>query len=125
MVAQRQRYDDYDDHDNHADTEKTKKRVRMTFDVAPDLRRRIKLAALNHNLTLNEYLGQVLEEVVPVEEDIMQKHRQPVSREAIERLLQFRQELIKETNGIVFDDTAEILHEEREKRLNQLTGKNE
>ena len=119
MVAQRQRYDDYDD---HADTEKTKKRVRMTFDVAPDLRRRIKLAALNHNLTLNEYLGQVLEEVVPVEEEIIQKHRQPVSREAIERLLQFRQELIKETNGIVFDDTAEILHEEREKRLNQLTG---
>ena len=119
MAAQRQRYDD---NDEHTETENTKKRVRLTFDVTPDLRRRIKLAAVKDNLTLNEYLGQVLDEVVPVEEEIMQKQRQPVSREAIERLLQFRQELIKETNGIVFDDTAEILHQEREKRLNQLTG---
>lgn len=119
MAAQRKRFDDYND---PAENENAKKRVRMTFDVAPDLRRRIKLAAINNNLTLNEYLGHVLEEVVPIEEEITQKQRQPVSREAIERLLQFRQELIKETNGIVFDDTAEILHEEREKRLNQLTG---
>src|ERR1039457_2982131 len=121
MVAQRQRYDDHDEH-SETDADTTKKRVRLTFDVAPDLRRRIKMAAVKKNLTLNEYLGQVLDEVVPVEEEIMQKQRQPVSREAIERLLQFRQNLIKETNGIVFDDTAEILHQEREKRLNQLTG---
>ncbi|MHB8599497.1 MAG: hypothetical protein ACYDER_22125 [Ktedonobacteraceae bacterium] len=53
-------------------------------------------------------------------EKTQKRVRQPVSREAIERLLQFRQQLIKETNGTVFDDTAEILHQERERRTMSL-----
>ena len=44
----------------------------------------------------------------------------PVSREAIERLLKFREELIQETNGHIFEDSAEILHQEREKRTQHL-----
>ncbi|SRR6266567_8183267 len=44
----------------------------------------------------------------------------PVSREAIERLLKFREELIQETNGQLFEDSAEILRQEREKRTKQL-----
>ena len=44
----------------------------------------------------------------------------PVSREAIERLLKFREELIQETNGQLFEDSAEILRQEREKRTEYL-----
>ena len=44
----------------------------------------------------------------------------PVTREAIERLLKFREELIQETNGQLFEDSAEILRQEREKRTEYL-----
>jgi hypothetical protein len=44
----------------------------------------------------------------------------PVTRKAIERLLKFREELIQETNGQLFEDSAEILRQEREKRTKQL-----
>ena len=46
----------------------------------------------------------------------------PITREAIERLLKFREELIQETNGQLFEDSAEILRQEREKRTRHLMG---
>src|SRR5712691_9268219 len=49
-----------------------------------------------------------------------QVRRRPVSREAFEHLLRFREELIKETNGHIFEDSVEILRQEREKRTKQL-----
>ena len=51
----------------------------------------------------------------------------PATRGGIERLFKFREELIQQTNGHIFEDSAEILHQEREKRTKQLmqaaTGK--
>ena len=117
MVAQRQRYDDYDD---HADAEKTKKRVRMTFDVAPDLRRRIKLAALNHNLTLNEYLGQVLAEVVPVEEEITQTRYRPVTNKTLEAVDRIREILMQGREENFFGDSVESVRQMREERTKYL-----
>ncbi len=49
-----------------------------------------------------------------------QVRRRPVSREAFEHLLRFREELIKETNGHIFEDSVEILRQEREKRTEYL-----
>src|SRR5579863_777027 len=121
MVAQRHRYDDYDD---HAEAENTKKRVRLTFDVAPDLRRRIKLAAINNNLTLNEYLGQVLDEVVPVEEDIMQTQHQErtVTRKTLDKVNEISQRILKERNGKPFENTTEMIRQMREERARYLMG---
>jgi hypothetical protein len=122
MVAQRQRYDDYDDHDNHVENEKTKKRVRMTFDVAPDLRRRIKLAAINRNMTLNEYLGQVLEEVVPVEEENMQTQHQErtLTHKTLDKVNEISQRILKERNGRPFENTTEMIRQMREERTKYL-----
>jgi len=56
-------------------------------------------------------------------DDETNEHRlrgRPVTRETIERLLKFREELIQETNGQLFEDSAEILRQEREKRTMQL-----
>ena len=121
MAAQRQRNDDYDD---HTETEKTKKRVRLTFDVAPDLRRRIKMAAINNNLTLNEYLGQVLEEVVPVEEEIMQTQHQErtVTRKTLDKVNEISQRILKERNGKPFENTTEMIRQMREERTRYLMG---
>ena len=124
MVAQRN-YDNYDDHDYHpTDTEKTKKRVRLTFDVAPELRRRIKLAALNRNMTLNEYLGQVLEEVVPVEEETMQTQRQErtLTRKTLDKVNEISQRILKERNGKPFENTTEMIRQMRDERTKYLTG---
>lgn len=121
MAAQRQRYDDYDE---HTETENIKKRVRLTFDVTPDLRRRIKLAAVKDNLTLNEYLGQVLEEVVPVEEDIMQtKHQErPVTRKTLDKVNEISQRILKERNGKPFENTTEMIRQMRDERTRYLMG---
>jgi len=56
-------------------------------------------------------------------DDETNEHRlrgRPVTRETIERLLKFREELIQETNGQLFEDSAEILRQEREKCTKQL-----
>ena len=121
MIAKRQKYDDYDD---HAEAEHTKKRVRLTFDVAPDLRRRIKLAAVKNNLTLNEYLGQVLDEVVPVEEEITQtKHQErPVTRKTLDKVNEISQRILKERNGKPFENTTEMIRQMREERTRYLMG---
>lgn len=44
----------------------------------------------------------------------------PSSRERFERLLQFREKLELETNGQLFEDSVEILSQERAKRTEQL-----
>ncbi len=103
-------------------TDKAKKRSRITFDVTPELRRRIKLAALHDNLSVGEYVSRILEQVVPEEASLTQRQWHPVTREAIERLLKFREELIQETHGHLFEDSAQVLRQEREKRTRYLMG---
>jgi hypothetical protein len=100
----------------------TPKRSRITIDITPELRRRIKVAAFQHDLSIGEYIGDILEETVPKEESITLRERRPVSPEAFERLMQFREKLIKETNGELFDDSVEVLRQQREERTRQLMG---
>lgn len=119
MAPQRQRYDDYDE---HTETENTKKRVRLTFDVAPDLRRRIKMAAVKNNLTLNEYLGQVLDEVVPVEEAIIQTKYRPVTKKTLEAVDRIRERLMQGREENFFGDSVESIRQMREERTKYLMG---
>ncbi|HVB25295.1 MAG TPA: hypothetical protein VNG51_25380 [Ktedonobacteraceae bacterium] len=119
MIAKRQKYDDYDD---HAEAEHTKKRVRLTFDVAPDLRRRIKMAAVKNNLTLNEYLGQVLDEVVPVEEEITQTKYRPVTQKTLEAVDRIREGLMQGREENFFGDSVESIRQMREERTKYLMG---
>ena len=114
------RKQEFDDEDTHIDN--PKKRSRITFDVTPGLRRRIKLAALQNDLSIGEYLGDILDQIIPDEASITNRQRQPVTPEALEKLLQFREKLIRETNGQVFEDSTEIIRREREKRTRHLMG---
>ena len=45
-----------------------KKRSRITIDVKPSLRRRIRLEAFKKDLSISEYLGEILDKLVPEEE---------------------------------------------------------
>lgn len=100
----------------------SKKRSRITIDVKPSLRRRIRLEAFKRDLSISEYVGQILDESVPEEEAQIQRQGHPITREAIERLLQVREKIIEESNGQIFEDSAEALRQAREERTRELMG---
>ena len=79
------------------------KRSRLTIDVSPELRRRIKMAAFQNDLSVSEYLGNILEEEVPQEASVDRQSGHPVTQEAIERLNRLRALIAKEnTTGEPF-----------------------
>lgn len=110
----------FDDDDDNADN--PKKRSRIAFDVNPALRRRIKMAAARNDLSIGEYLGPILEQNVPDEPATPSQRGYSISDEAFDQLMRFREELKCETNGHVFDNSSEILRQEREKRTRYLMG---
>ncbi|SRR2546422_7224323 len=96
------------------------KRSRITFDVSPELRRRIKIAALQHDLSIGEYLGQILEQAVPDEASMAQRERHYATPETLQRVLRVRERLIQESKGELFEDSAELLRKQREERTHYL-----
>lgn len=101
----------------------TMKRSRITIDISPELRRRIKMAALQNDLSISEYVGDILEKNVPEETGMTEHHRKPLTRETLEHVLQVRKEIMEHTKGRIFEDSTEIirqLREERSKELEQL-----
>jgi predicted metal-dependent RNase len=112
------RKEDVDTNAQQAD--KAKKRSRITFDVAPELRHRIKLAALHDNLSVGEYLSHILEEAVPQEAGIKQRQRRPATRKMLEELQQIREQILQRRNGQLFEDSTEMIRQMREERSQEL-----
>jgi len=54
------------------------------------------------------------------EENKPQRRGRPITREAIERLRQIREEIMKDRNGKLFEDSAEMIRQMREERTKQL-----
>ncbi|SRR6266446_5267695 len=101
-------------------TKHSAKRSRITFDVSPELRRRIKMAALQHDLSIGEYLGHILEQAVPDEAAITQRERRYATPETLRRVLRVRERLLQESKGELFEDSAELLRKQREERTRYL-----
>ena len=100
--------------------DKAKKRSRITLDVSPELRRRIKLAALQDNLSVGEYVSRILEQVVPKEESMKPKQRRPATRKMLEELQQVREQIMRRRNGELFEDSTEMIRQMREERSREL-----
>jgi hypothetical protein len=96
-----------------------KERTRITIDVSPELRQRIKLAAFQNNISISEYLGRILEDTVP-REISYSKEMKPLTREKLERVLKVREEIIAHTYGRTFDDSTELIRQMREERTREL-----
>ena len=99
---------------------RTTKRSRITFDASPELRRRIKIAALQNDLSIGEYLGHILEQVVPHEASMAQRERRYATPETVQRVLRVRERLMQESKGELFEDSAELLRKQREERTQYL-----
>ncbi|MBV8696092.1 MAG: hypothetical protein JO125_16400 [Chloroflexi bacterium] len=114
MTAWKRNFDDKDD-----SMTQNPKRSRITFDVSPELRRRIKMAADQQDLSIGEYLGRILQSVVPQEAEMTRTVR-PVTRKTLDAFLRISQEIMQERKERPFSDSAEIIHEMREERSREL-----
>ncbi|MFI5274822.1 MAG: hypothetical protein ACHQ4H_17465 [Ktedonobacterales bacterium] len=98
--------------------ERGSKRPRLTIDITPAMRRRIKAAAAMNDLTVREDVARILEEHVPVEPVGNQAERHHSTPESVERLFRTRERIM---HGRVFtDDSTELLREARDERTEEL-----
>ena len=112
------RKEDFDK--DNAYQEDTMKRSRITIDISPELRRRIKMAALKNDVSISEYVAGILEQTVPEETSMTEEHRQPLTRKTLEHVLQVRKEIMEHTKGRIFEDSTEIIRQMREERSQEL-----
>ena len=96
------------------------KRSRITIDVSPELRMRIKMEAAKHQMSISEYLGRILDEAVPQEVSLLQLEKKPLTREKLERVLKVREEIIAHTGGYTFEDSTEVVRQMREERSREM-----
>src|SRR5213595_1711659 len=94
----------------------TMKRSRITIDVSPELRRRIKVAASQRDVSISEYLGNILEEHVPEEMELVEQDVQPVTSDILEEIDRIRERVIRESKEHIFEDSTEVLRQQREER---------
>ncbi len=98
----------------------TMKRSRITIDVSPELRRRIKMAASQNDLSISEYLGRILEQAVPDEVSMIEEEEQPITLEEIENLRRLRKLILQDRQGKPFEDSSEMIRQMREERTRYL-----
>lgn len=97
-----------------------KERTRITIDVSPELRQRIRLAAFQNDISINEYVSNILEQAVPNQETISLEKRHPIPPEFLEQLFRLREQIFRESNGHIFEDSAEAVRRMREERTKYL-----
>ena len=107
-------------HDDEHQETNTMKRSRITIDISPELRRRIKVAASQRDVSISEYLGNILEENVPEEMNLVEQDVHPVPSDILEEVDRIRQRVIRESKGHIFEDSAEVLRQQREERTQYL-----
>jgi predicted DNA-binding protein len=103
----------------------TMKRSRITIDLSPELRKRIKKAASEHDVSISKFLTQIIEEAIPTEESMVELPGHPVTLEAIERLHNLREQIFQRNNGQYFEDSAEAIRKAHEERTRYLMGEEE
>jgi hypothetical protein len=64
-------------------------------------------------------------EPVPGESSMEGLHRRPLTPELLEQVYRVRERIRQETNGQMFEDSTEIIRQQREERTRQLLGEDE
>ena len=109
------------DPDDKLSLPKTHSYITIDINISRELYYRIRLAASQNKLSLNEYLEHILGEAVPGEASLTQREHRPITREAIERLREISEKIMQDRGGKPFEqDSAELIREEREKRSRYL-----
>lgn len=93
------------------------KRPRISIDVTPELRRRIRLAAAARDMSATEYCREMLTRHLRQEADGEDARRER-ALEALERARRLRERTFGDR--VLTPDSAELIREAREERLRQL-----
>ena len=112
MALRKEEIDEFYEKENRV----MKERTRITIDVSPELRQRIKIAALHKNLSISEYLSNILEQAVPEEITVGEQARHSVPSDILDEVYQIREQLLRESKGHTFEDTTETIRRMREER---------
>ena len=99
----------------------SEERISITIDFSSNLYTKIQAAAIENELSISDYLERILEEWASGQHTGRTRGH-PVTREAIEQLRCLREKIAQEHNGQFFEDSAELLHQQREERTRQLMG---
>ena len=67
----------------------------------------------------------ITNEPVPGESSMKRLHRHPLTPELLEQVYRVHEQIMLETNGYVFEDSTEIIRQQREERTRQLMGEDE
>src|SRR5712691_3989635 len=86
----------------------------LIISIVPELSRRIKIAAAQSNLPVQEYVGQILEQVVPSETNTVQQRSGRLNRAAVDELKQYHEEIRHAHPEHVLEDSVELLRQARE-----------
>ena len=92
----------------------------LIINIHPQLRRRLNVAAAQSNLSLEEYVSRILEQVAPPEASSTQKRGGRLNWAAVEELKRYREEIRRAHPGQVFEDSVELLRQAREERTREL-----
>jgi len=104
-----------------------KARSHITIDITinRELYHRIRIAAKLNNLSPNDYIERTLGEAVLDEASLTQQEYSPITPKTLEQILQVHKEIMEHTGGYLFEDSAELIRKEREKRIRQLMGEDD
>jgi hypothetical protein len=84
--------------------------------------------ALIYDTGINQELKSrfdIADEPVPGESSMEGLYWHPIPSDLIEQLDRVRERIRQESNGYVFEDSAEIIRQQREERTRQLLGEDE
>ena len=94
--------------------------AQLTFGIDAALLRRIENVASEHGLSVDDYLRQLLDLVVPKEANTTQQQWSPPNPEALEGLLRIRKQIMQDRQGKPFEDSTEMIRQMREERSRYL-----
>jgi predicted DNA binding CopG/RHH family protein len=122
MATQAQKtHPDAPDQGQEEKAEHGEKRSRLTLDLDPELHARIKMVAAANGVSMREFVENILQQTIPAvprSRRIPLERWRPISRANVEILDQVRRQVMR---GRVFtDDSADLLHEARDERLESL-----
>jgi hypothetical protein len=96
-----------------------KRRTRLIIDISPELRRRIKIAAAERDLSVREYVEQILESTVaPASATALPRRR--MTQEDAARLNRASEAFEQAHPGVLHEDSAELVRQMREERAAHL-----
>jgi hypothetical protein len=98
-------------------------RIHIAIDVSPELHAKIKAAARENALSISEYLERILEESVSNKRVVEEQARHPVPSDILDEVYRIREQLLRESKGHTFEDSAEVIRQMREERTRELEAR--